>query len=102
MTNIPWPEPARKFMNTAAASIVALIAWTVAAQAADCPREGALGTSRILKVDAASTPRVGLKSFPQTLPLEDHEVVLTFDDGPWPPPTPRVLADRKSTRPNSR
>ncbi len=79
-------------MNTAAASIVALIAWTVAAQAADCPREGALGTSRILKVDAASTPRVGLKSFPQTLPLEDHEVVLTFDDGPWPPTTPRVLA----------
>ena len=34
----------------------------------------------------------GLKSFPQTLPLEDHEVVLTFDDGPWPPTTPRVLA----------
>jgi peptidoglycan/xylan/chitin deacetylase (PgdA/CDA1 family) len=22
----------------------------------------------------------------------DHEVVLTFDDGPWPPTTPRVLA----------
>jgi peptidoglycan/xylan/chitin deacetylase (PgdA/CDA1 family) len=33
-----------------------------------------------------------LKSFPQTLPLGDHEVVLTFDDGPWPPTTPRVLA----------
>ena len=39
-----------------------------------------------------TTPRVGLKSFPQTLPLEDHEVVLTFDDGPWPATTPRVLA----------
>jgi peptidoglycan/xylan/chitin deacetylase (PgdA/CDA1 family) len=35
---------------------------------------------------------VGLKSFPQTLPLGDREVVLTFDDGPWPPTTPRVLA----------
>jgi peptidoglycan/xylan/chitin deacetylase (PgdA/CDA1 family) len=33
-----------------------------------------------------------LKSFPQTLPLGDHEVVLTFDDRPWPPTTPRVLA----------
>ncbi len=33
-----------------------------------------------------------MKSFPQTLPLEDHEVVLTFDDGPWPATTPRVLA----------
>jgi peptidoglycan/xylan/chitin deacetylase (PgdA/CDA1 family) len=62
------------------------------ANAADCPRPGALGTSRILAVDAATTPRVGLKSFPQTLPLDDHEVVLTFDDGPWPATTTRVLA----------
>ena len=73
-------------------AIVALIACTSAAGAADCPRPGTLGTSRILAVDAAQTPRVGLKSFPQTLPLEDHEVVLTFDDGPWPPTTSRVLA----------
>jgi peptidoglycan/xylan/chitin deacetylase (PgdA/CDA1 family) len=65
-------------------------AWTAAAQATDCP--DSLGTSRVLKVDAAITPRVGLKSFPQTLPLADHEVVLTFDDGPWPPTTTRVLA----------
>jgi peptidoglycan/xylan/chitin deacetylase (PgdA/CDA1 family) len=68
------------------------MAWTAAAQAADCPRKDTLGTSRILKVDAATMPRVGLKSFPQTLPLADHEVVLTFDDGPWPPTTTRVLA----------
>src|SRR3984885_9279842 len=68
------------------------MAWTAAAQAADCPRKDTLGTSRILKVDAATMPRIGLKSFPQTLPLADHEVVLTFDDGPWPPTTTRVLA----------
>ena len=74
------------------AALVALIACTAAAQAADCPRAGTLGTSRVLAVDAAHTPRVGLKSFPQTLPLRDHEVVLTFDDGPWPPTTPKVLA----------
>ena len=74
------------------AAVVALIACTAAAQAADCPRAGTLGISRLLAVDAAHTPRVGLKSFPQTLPLDDHEVVLTFDDGPWPPTTPRVLA----------
>jgi peptidoglycan/xylan/chitin deacetylase (PgdA/CDA1 family) len=72
-------------------TLVASMAWTAAAQAADCPRKGTLGTSRILHVDAVTTPRVGLKSFPQTLPLRDHEVVLTFDDGPWPPTTPRVL-----------
>ena len=54
---------------------------TAPAQAADCPRKDALGTSRVLKVDAATFPRVGLKSFPDTLPLQDKEVVLTFDDG---------------------
>ena len=73
------------------ASLVVTTAWTAAAQAADCPRKDTLGTSRILKVDAATTPRVGLKNFPQTLPLQDHEVVLTFDDGPSPPTTTRVL-----------
>jgi peptidoglycan/xylan/chitin deacetylase (PgdA/CDA1 family) len=73
-------------------AIIALLACATAAQAAECPRAGTLGTSRILAVDAAQTPRVGLKSFPQTLPLDDHEVVLTFDDGPWPPTTSRVLA----------
>lgn len=61
-------------------------------EAADCPRKDALGTSRLLSVDAKTTPRVGLKSFPQTLPLADHEVVLTFDDGPHPPTTSKVLA----------
>jgi peptidoglycan/xylan/chitin deacetylase (PgdA/CDA1 family) len=74
------------------AAIVTWIACTTAAQAADCPRAGTLGTSRVLAVDAAQTPRVGLKSFAQTLPLDDHEVVLTFDDGPSPPTTRRVLA----------
>jgi peptidoglycan/xylan/chitin deacetylase (PgdA/CDA1 family) len=82
----------RKFMNASGAVLVASMAWIAAAQAADCPRKGTLGTSRILAVDAATTPQVGLKNFPQTLPLADHEVVLTFDDGPWPPTTPRVLA----------
>jgi peptidoglycan/xylan/chitin deacetylase (PgdA/CDA1 family) len=73
---------------------LASLAWIAAAQAGTgtCPRKDTLGTSRILAVDAATFPRVGLKSFPQTLPLEDHEVVLTFDDGPWPPTTPKVLA----------
>jgi peptidoglycan/xylan/chitin deacetylase (PgdA/CDA1 family) len=92
MINIGRPAQARKLVNVAGATLVALIASTAAARAADCPRKGALGTSRILKVDAATTPRVGLKQYPQTLPLGDHEVVLTFDDGPWPPTTPRVLA----------
>lgn len=63
----------------------------LSAQAAECPRKDALGTARIMAVDPASTPRVGLKHFPQTLPLADKEVVLTFDDGPIPPMTTSVL-----------
>jgi peptidoglycan/xylan/chitin deacetylase (PgdA/CDA1 family) len=92
MTNMCRQKPVQKFSNAAGAVLVILMTWTVTAQAADCPRKGTLGTSRVLTVDAATTPRVGLKSFPQTLPLGDHEVVLTFDDGPWPATTPRVLA----------
>ena len=62
------------------------------AAAAPCPdNPDALGTARSLAVDAVTTPRVGLKQFPQTLPLQRKEVVLTFDDGPWPGTTARVL-----------
>jgi peptidoglycan/xylan/chitin deacetylase (PgdA/CDA1 family) len=80
-----------KLTRAIGAALAAAMAWT-AAGAAECPRKDALGTSRVLAVDAATSPRVGLKSFPQTLPLGDHEVVLTFDDGPWPGTTPKVLA----------
>lgn len=72
-------------------ALAVLLAAMSSAHAADCPRPGTLGTARVLSVDAASTPRVGLKSFPDTLPLEDKEVVLTFDDGPART-TPQVLA----------
>ncbi len=82
----------RKFLKGLAIALLACLAWTAAARAASCPRAGVLGTSRVLAVDAATTPPVGLKQFPQTLPLGDHEVVLTFDDGPWPGTTPKVLA----------
>src|SRR5712691_5224908 len=59
---------------------------------APCPgNPDALSTSRIITVDAATTPRVGRKHFPATLPLADKEVVLTFDDGPWPGTTSAVL-----------
>jgi peptidoglycan/xylan/chitin deacetylase (PgdA/CDA1 family) len=75
-----------------AGAVLALLAGIAQANAAECPRKDALGTSRVLAVDAKTYPRVGLKSFPQTLPLADHEVVLTFDDGPRPPNTQKVLA----------
>ena len=82
----------RNFITLLCATVSISMALVAAAEAAECPRKDALGTSRVLAVDAATSPRVGLKSFPQTLPLDDHEVVLTFDDGPWPRTTPKVLA----------
>lgn len=52
----------------------------------------ALGTSRVLAVEPVRDGRVGSMQYLKTLPLRDHEVVLTFDDGPLPPYTERVLS----------
>jgi len=82
----------RNFGAALCSAVAALMTFVAAAKAAECSRKDALGTSRVLAVDAATYPRVGLKSFPQTLPLEDHEVVLTFDDGPWPATDRKILA----------
>ncbi len=63
-----------------------------AAEAADCPgHPGALGVSRTLVVDPTEHPRIGTMQYPETLPLHDHEVVLTFDDGPVPKNSNKVL-----------
>ena len=75
----------------ALAVVLALTANAAHAQVPCAGNGDALGTERVLKVDAASTPRVGRKHFPQTLPLAPKEVVLTFDDGPEPRTTARVL-----------
>ena len=50
----------------------------------------ALGTSRTLVVGTQGGPQVGLETYPRSLPLADHEVVLTFDDGPADT-TPAIL-----------
>src|SRR4051794_11706013 len=61
--------------------------------AAECPgHPDALGTSRTLVVDPREHPRIGTMQYGETLPLQDHEVVLTFDDGPLPKHSNQVLA----------
>jgi peptidoglycan/xylan/chitin deacetylase (PgdA/CDA1 family) len=63
------------------------------ALAADCPgHPDALGTSRTLVVDPRQHPRIGTMQYAETLPLRDHEVVLTFDDGPLPRNSNQILA----------
>src|SRR5499427_9354362 len=79
-------------MNKPSALLAASLAALSSAHAAPCPGNAdALGTARVLDVDVAAMPRVGRKQFPQTLPLKPKEVVLTFDDGPEPGSTARVL-----------
>jgi peptidoglycan/xylan/chitin deacetylase (PgdA/CDA1 family) len=78
-------------------SIVALMCLTSVLAAATpvrasaCNNPNALGTSRVLTVEPGDFPRLGTMQYSATLPLADKEVVLTFDDGPLPPYSTRVL-----------
>jgi peptidoglycan/xylan/chitin deacetylase (PgdA/CDA1 family) len=75
-----------------AAACAAALFQTGAAHAQSCPgNPDALGTSRVLAVDAGAYRRVGTMQYKQTLPLADKEVVITFDDGPLPPYTNEIL-----------
>ena len=75
-----------------AAFMFALLAAQTDAMAAGCQgKPNALGTGRVIAVDPAEHGRIGTMQYAETLPLRDHEVVLTFDDGPLPPRTNRVL-----------
>jgi peptidoglycan-N-acetylglucosamine deacetylase len=77
-----------------AALCLGMLAFIAAqnASAADCPgHPDVLGTSRTLVVDPRQHPRIGTMQYAETLPLRDHEVVLTFDDGPLPHNSNQVL-----------
>ena len=72
---------------------VALVLASSAATAEPaCPgKPDALGVSRELVVSPSEYFLLGRMQYRQTLPLNDREVVLTFDDGPLPPYSDRVL-----------
>lgn len=75
-----------------ALSFVALALTTSTGIARRCPGNlDAIGTSRVIAVDPSRLHRVGTVQYPETLPLRDHEIVLSFDDGPQFPTTNRVL-----------
>ena len=56
-----------------------------------CANPDALGVSRVVVIDTTGGPGFGFEHFKQLDFLTDKEVVLTFDDGPWPVNTPAVL-----------
>jgi peptidoglycan/xylan/chitin deacetylase (PgdA/CDA1 family) len=62
-----------------------------AAATTQCSNPNALGVTRVVQIDTTGGPGFGFEHFKAYDFLRDHEVVLTFDDGPWPGNTPAVL-----------
>jgi peptidoglycan/xylan/chitin deacetylase (PgdA/CDA1 family) len=62
-----------------------------AASSSACGNPDALGISRVVEIDSAGGPGFGFQHFKAYDFLREHEVVLTFDDGPWPGNTQAVL-----------
>ena len=56
-----------------------------------CNNPNALGVARVVEIDTTGGPGFGFEHFKAYDFLRDKEVVLTFDDGPWPGHTPAVL-----------
>jgi len=93
------PAPARLAQNPTAATTPAPAAAAPtpaptppAAKAIPaCNNPDAIGLSRVVEIDTTGGPAFGTEHFKQYDFLRDKEVVLTFDDGPWPENTPAVL-----------
>jgi len=56
-----------------------------------CDKPGGMGLSRIVEIDTTGGPGFGFEHFKQYDFLRDKEIVLTFDDGPWPENTMAVV-----------
>jgi peptidoglycan/xylan/chitin deacetylase (PgdA/CDA1 family) len=84
ITNTPG-QPAAGRASTAPAAPAAKVAAS-----ASCSNPNALGVTRTVEIDTTGGPGFGFEHFRQHDFLRDKEVVLTFDDGPWPT-TPAVL-----------
>ena len=87
--NAPAPAPAAAPAAAAAPPPAPAPAPVIAK--AKCDNPNALGVERIVQIDTTGGPGFGFEHFKAYDFLRDHEVVLTFDDGPWPGNTERVL-----------
>src|SRR5689334_4956171 len=64
---------------------------TPSAMPTSCSNPNALGIARVVEIDTTGGPGFGFEHFKAYDFLRDKEIVLTFDDGPWPGHTPAVL-----------
>jgi peptidoglycan/xylan/chitin deacetylase (PgdA/CDA1 family) len=79
-------------LTNAVMAIFAVICFAPPAMAAPCPgNPEALGVSRTVEIDTSGGPGFGLAQYKIHDFLQPGEVVLTFDDGPWPNTTDAVL-----------
>src|SRR5271155_2991956 len=76
-------------MRSYVAALIVLLGVGAAAAAESGPDK--LGTSRVVGVGTEGGLQVGLKTYDKKDPLADHEVILTFDDGPDAESTRKVL-----------
>jgi peptidoglycan/xylan/chitin deacetylase (PgdA/CDA1 family) len=83
--NNPTPAPA------AAPQSAAAPAPSPAKSAPTCDKPDGMGLARTVEIDTTGGPAFGTEHFKQYDFLREKEVVLTFDDGPWPENTPMVL-----------
>ena len=84
--SIAFPPPTRPATFPASGDVNA-----AATTSAVCAKPDALGVSRVVEIDATGGPGFGFEHFKQYDFLRDKEVVLTFDDGPWPGNTNTIL-----------
>ena len=76
--------------SVASVSIFGPLIAAAPVRAENCPgHPDAIGTSRVIAIQYGDYAKLGRLQYPQTLPLADHEVVLTFDDGPM-----RLLSEK--------
>jgi peptidoglycan/xylan/chitin deacetylase (PgdA/CDA1 family) len=93
-TGAAWSQtPAMKNSPAPAAAAAAApaTAATPAPAKQPCANPDALGIGRVVEIDTTGGPGFGFEHFKQLDFLRDKEIVLTFDDGPWPLNTPSVL-----------
>jgi peptidoglycan/xylan/chitin deacetylase (PgdA/CDA1 family) len=86
------PAPARLAQNAPPAMASANEAGAGATSAIPpCDKPGGMGLERVVEIDTTGGPAFGMEHFKQYDFLREHEVVLTFDDGPWPENTAMVI-----------
>jgi peptidoglycan/xylan/chitin deacetylase (PgdA/CDA1 family) len=91
VSGLAWSQTTGVKSAAAPQAVPAPAAVAPAAAKAPCANPNALGIGRIVEIDTTGGPGFGFEHFKQLDFLRDHEVVLTFDDGPWPVNTPSVL-----------